>query len=285
MSVAPSSRIQAKRAQPDRISVYVLTQERVLSREDLADVNFFVVDEFYKMNLATERESDRAIDLNLAFHKLAKTGAQFYLLGPNIQAIEGLDAYDHHFIPSQFSTVAVDVVNLNLPTRGAEREDGLVELCRSIDGPTIVYCQSPASASDVAALLIKRCELPLIDEVEPAAQWIAEKYDPNWIVCDALRHGIGIHHGGVPRALQQYFIRLFNARKIPFLVCTSTIIEGVNTVAKNVIVYDRRKAKRAALLQSRVAPARGMRVRITANFSESGVFAGVPRRMFHVKHF
>ena len=36
---------------------------------------------------------------------------------------------------------------------------------------------------------------------------------------------------------------LFNARKIPFLVCTSTIIEGVNTVAKNVIVYDRRKSK------------------------------------------
>jgi len=76
-----------------------------------------------------------------------------------------------------------------------------------------------------------------------AAQWIAAKYDPEWIVCDALRHGIGIHHGGVPRALQQYFIRLFNARRIPFLVCTSTIIEGVNTVAKSVIVYDRRKSR------------------------------------------
>ncbi len=43
--------------------------------------------------------------------------------------------------------------------------------------------------------------------------------------------------------MQQYFIRLFNARLIPYLVCTSTIIEGVNTVAKNVIVYDRRKNK------------------------------------------
>jgi hypothetical protein len=233
----------SQRAQADRISVYVLTQERVLGRGDLADVNFFVVDEFYKVNLATEKESDRAIDLNLAFHNLAKTGAQFYLLGPNIQSVEGLAAYEHHFIPSEFSTVAVDVVNLNLPTRGPQREDGLVNLCRSIEGPTIVYCQSPASASEVAALLIDRCDLPLVGEVEPAAQWIAEKYDPSWIVCDALRHGIGIHHGGVPRALQQYFIRLFNTRKIPFLVCTSTIIEGVNTVAKNVIVYDRRKSR------------------------------------------
>ncbi|MCP1967359.1 helicase-related protein [Bradyrhizobium elkanii] len=60
---------------------------------------------------------------------------------------------------------------------------------------------------------------------------------------NALLHGIGVHHGGVPRALQQYFIRQFNDRKVPYLVCTSTIIEGVNTVAKNVVVYDRRKSK------------------------------------------
>ncbi len=81
------------------------------------------------MNLATENENDRAVDLNLAFHKLAKTGAQFYLLGPNIQAIRGLDNYEVHFIPSEFSTVAVDVINLNLPTHGNAREEGLIELC------------------------------------------------------------------------------------------------------------------------------------------------------------
>jgi hypothetical protein len=233
----------SQRTQPDRVTVYVLTQERVLSRDDLADVEFFVIDEFYKMNLATEKESDRAVDLNLAFHKLVKTGAQFYLLGPNIQAIKGLDRYEHHFIPSEFSTVAVDVVNLNLPTQGDERNESLVELCKTLDGPTIIYCQSPGSASDVAALLIERCELARNDSATAAVQWIAEKYDSQWIVGHALDHGIGIHHGGVPRALQQYFIRLFNNRQIPFLVCTSTIIEGVNTVAKNVIVYDRRKSK------------------------------------------
>jgi DEAD/DEAH box helicase len=233
----------SQKAQADRITVYVLTQERVLSRDDLADTQFFVIDEFYKMNLATEKESDRAIDLNLAFHKLATTGAQFYLLGPNIQAIKGLDRYAHHFIPSEFSTVAVDVVNLNLPMRGDARDAGLLELCKTLDGPTIIYCQSPGSASEVARLLIDRGKLPRHDAAAAAVGWIAEKYDPDWIVAHALEHGIGIHHGGVPRALQQYFIRLFNHRQIPFLVCTSTIIEDVNTVAKNVIVYDRRKSR------------------------------------------
>ncbi|MBS0251337.1 MAG: DEAD/DEAH box helicase, partial [Proteobacteria bacterium] len=233
----------SQQAKPQRINVYVLTQERVLNREDLDDVDFFVVDEFYKMNLATEKESERAVDLNLAFHKLAKTGAQFYLLGPNIHAINGLDAYDHHFIPSKFSTVAVDVINFGLPRNGPDRDDGLINLCRTIDGPTIVYCQSPSRATHVAKLLIERGDLSPIGEVDHAIEWIAKNYDPHWIVCDALRHGIGIHHGGMPRALQQYFIRLFNARKVRFLVCTSTIIEGVNTAAKNVIVYDRRKSR------------------------------------------
>ncbi len=107
--------------QPAKLNVYVLTQERVLQRTDLSNTDLFVVDEFYKVNMTGETRSDRAVDLNLAFHKLVQTGAQFYLLGPHIQAIMGLEAYEYHFIPSEFSTVAVDVLNFNLPTRGEER--------------------------------------------------------------------------------------------------------------------------------------------------------------------
>jgi hypothetical protein len=232
----------SQNAATDKLNVYVLTQERVLQRDDLADTQLFVVDEFYKVNLAGEANSDRAIDLNLAFHKLARTGAQFYLLGPNIQAIKGLESYEYHFIPSEFSTVAVDVVNYNLPTRGDDRNLKLIELLKTIDGPTIVYCQSPGSATKVATLLADS-GFPLSEAAAPAVEWMAERYHPEWSVCKALAHGIGVHHGGVPRALQQHFIRLFNERKINHLICTSTIIEGVNTVAKNVIIYDRRKSK------------------------------------------
>lgn len=229
-------------AAPDRLNVYVLTQERALQRDDLGDTQLLIVDEFYKVNLTGETNSERAVDLNLAFHKLTRKGAQFYLLGPNIQGIRGLEGYEYHFIPSEFSTVAVDVVNYNLPTRGEDRLLKLVELLKTIDGPTIIYCQSPGSATKVAALLADS-GFPISEAVAPAVEWLADRYHPEWSVCKALAHGIGVHHGGVPRALQQYFIRLFNERKINYLVCTSTIIEGVNTVAKNVIIYDRRKSK------------------------------------------
>ncbi|HEY9688021.1 MAG TPA: DEAD/DEAH box helicase [Coleofasciculaceae cyanobacterium] len=229
--------------QEKRTNIYILTQERTLSRNDLDYVDFFVIDEFYKLNLDAEQDSSRAVDLNLAFNKLVKTGAQFYLLGPNVQKIRGLENFNPHFIPSEFSTVAVDIESFGLPTHDGQRDEKLIKLCKQVNGPTIIYCQAPGSASKVAGLLIKSADFPINDATGAARDWITQHFHSEWVVREALERGIGIHHGGIPRSLQQYFIRLFNERKINFLICTSTIIEGVNTVAENVILYDRRKNK------------------------------------------
>jgi hypothetical protein len=230
-------------AMPDVINVYVLTQERVLPRIDLSNVDFFVVDEFYKLDIRGAGEEDRAVDLNLAFHMLAKTGAQFYLLGPNVHAIRGLDRYEVHFIPSEFTTVAVDVTHLNLPNRGDDRPKALVDLCRNLRGPTLIYCQSPRSAAKIAELLLRELKPPPVDAALATAHWIDNNFHALWITARAVRRGIGLHHGGVPRSLQQHMVRLFNEGTLKYLICTSTLIEGVNTAAENVIIYDRRKSK------------------------------------------
>lgn len=224
-------------------NVYVLTQERVRQRIDLSNVDFFVIDEFYKLDLRHETDKRRAIELNLAFHQLAGTKAQFYLLGPNIHAIKGLDRYEIHFIPSEYSTVAVDVVNFDLPTRGDERDQKLVELCRKLDTATLIYCQAPGSAARVAGTLMREVAKEDIPACAEHAEWIDENFHSEWVVAKAMRRGIGLHHGGIPRALQQHMVRLFNEGIITRLICTSTLIEGVNTAAENVIVYDRRRNK------------------------------------------
>src|SRR5439155_22674093 len=53
-----------------------------------------------------------------------------------------------------------------------------------------------------------------------------------------------MRHGPLPRSLPQSVVRAFNSGALRYLVCTSTLIEGVNSKAKNVIVYDNRVAKR-----------------------------------------
>lgn len=231
----------SQEAVPDVTNVYLLTQERVIQRPDLDDVEFFVLDEFYKIDLGSNKdESSRAVDLSLAFHKLAKTGAQFYMLGPHIQKISGLDGYEYHFIPSDYSTVAVDIQNFNLGMRSEERTQKLLELVRTLESPTLIYCQAPASANRVAEYLIQDAGLTPVPETQEIAAWISKHYHPEWNVAKAIALGIGIHHGGVPRALQQYIVKLFNEGVIKRIICTSTMIEGVNTSAENVIIYDRR---------------------------------------------
>lgn len=72
------------------------------------------------------------------------------------------------------------------------------------------------------------------------AAWIEKNYHPAWPVARGNERGIAIHHGRLPRSLGQLFVHLFNENQIKVLICTSTLIEGVNTSAANVFIYDKK---------------------------------------------
>jgi hypothetical protein len=106
---------------------------------------------------------------------------------------------------------------------------------------TLVYCQSPASAHRTArALLAEGVGTPEPD-LTSAADWVATNFHPDWAVVAALRRGIGIHHGQLPRALGQFMVKAFEDGRLRILLATGTLIEGVNTHARHVVVYDTRR--------------------------------------------
>lgn len=228
-------------AASDRGTIYVLTQERVIEREDLDQLDLFVIDEFYKLD--PSGGGDRAAILNHAFYKLLKTSRQFYLLGPNIRAVptDFQDRFEARLIVSDFVTVASDVRRVD--QSGGPRE-ALIRLTREIDGSTLIYCQSPGSVRRVAQLMVEREVTNDQPSLANVVDWIGQNFHPDWIVARALARGIGVHHGRLPRSLAQLQVRLFNSGAIKFLVCTSTLIEGVNTAAKNVVIYDNKISKK-----------------------------------------
>lgn len=65
----------------------------------------------------------------------------------------------------------------------------------------------------------------------------------NWDFVYALRNQVGIHNGKFPKYFQREIIRLFNSGEMSTLFCTSTIVEGVNTNAKTVVVYNNPSGK------------------------------------------
>jgi hypothetical protein len=222
---------------PSKCTIYVLTQERALDRDDLGDTDFFVIDEFYKLS-PIDGDDQRAHLLNYAFLRLLRTGAQFYLLGPNISGIslESSDRVSFQFIKEPYCTVATETHRVKV---GGDPLKTLAELCRELKGQTIVYCAHPTSAWKVLRAL-ETLAIPSQQDttVEWAIDWCEKTYHPQWNFISGLRLGIGIHHGRIPRALAHFVVREFNHSRIRLLVCTSTLIEGVNTSARNIVVFD-----------------------------------------------
>jgi hypothetical protein len=218
-------------------NIFVLTQERVLERNVLEGVEFVVIDEFYKLSPERE-EDDRCARLNEVFYRVLKSKKQFYLLGPNVQGVpervrRRLKCEEFY---EDYRTVVSEIHDVS---PGEDPLAALTSLCSKLQDPTIVFCSSPNSAAEVARALIAFMP-PANQRAIEAANWVAQHYHPEWHFVRGLRRGIGIHHGRVPRALAHYVVEAFNSDILKILVCTSTLIEGVNTKAKNVIIFDDR---------------------------------------------
>ena len=225
---------------PGERTVYVLTQERFLDipAERFAGTDFFAIDEFYKLD--SQPHDERSGLLNQAFHRLHATGAQFYLLGPDVDdlARSVRDRLQFQFIRTSYETVTLDT-----EFHPADRHN-LRELvtarCATLSGPTVLYASSPARAREIARWLLDAGLGRGDSTLDNAASWISRSYHPQWLVARAVRNGIGIHHGRMPRALAHHIVRLFNEGRLPWLIVTSTLIEGVNTIAKNMVIVDNR---------------------------------------------
>jgi len=217
--------------------IFILTQERYVEFEEGINPQFFVLDEFYK--LSPNRGDERTFTLNQAFYKLFKSGAQFFLIGPNVQDIRvDADDLNFRFFRFDFSTVATEI---RYSGRGTQEENAL-EICKSITDATLIFCKSANSAYGLADALIESGVSRPTKEASEIADWLRKNYHPEWELAKLLDHGFAVHHGSLPRSVAYHILRKFNDGEIQFLFCTSTIIEGVNTAAKNIIIYDNKIA-------------------------------------------
>lgn len=216
--------------------IFLGTQERLINRDDLGFLDLVVVDEFYKLD--PSRHDERSVTLNAAVYKLLSRSKQFFFIGPNIDgiSISGDSRWRFEFLKTRFSTVAVDTYDLN---KSPDKEARLsAESYDERNWPALIFVSSPDRANKMAKVLSENN--PAVGDGGALSQWMATNYGHGWSVTDAVAAGVGVHHGRVPRALASRLVRLFNDKKLPILICTSTLIEGVNTAAKSVLIYDKK---------------------------------------------
>lgn len=226
-------------------NIFILTPEKFIELENLPQIEFFIIDEFYKISYNND-DDERVNVLNHVFYKLMKQTNKFYLLGPNIDSIPNNfeEIYGCKFISSNYATVATDEIYIARNPSSAFEQ--LTQLLDELQEPTLIYCQSPASSEKYARILAelyltqKRPQTTVHDD---AIDWIKKNIHSDWSLTKTLRAKIAFHHGVVPRYLGRYIVNEFNKGNIKYLFCTSTLIEGINTSAKNVVIFENKKGK------------------------------------------
>jgi superfamily II DNA/RNA helicase len=106
------------------------------------------------------------------------------------------------------------------------------------DASNIIYATGPSRAETIALELAKNDRLtsvnsiPVLETMEYLAEVIHEEYH----LIDCLEKGVGYHYGYMPNVARISVEDLFRDGLINFVVCTSTLLEGVNLPAKNIFI-------------------------------------------------
>lgn len=236
-------------------NIYLFTAERVNEYQDFRHIDFIIIDEFYK--LSAQRDDERADSLNNAFHYiLKKYNSKFYLLGPNIDQISDGFVEKYNAIFYKTKTSLVDTNSIDIYSKHQEKfqqprkykeykEEVLFNLLlEKINEQNIIYCSSPARVRYLAKKFSRFIESK-IESLNEAKfeifEWIEKNISPQWSLIDILKKGIGIHDGALQKHITTSIIDYFNNGLLNYLFCTTTIIEGVNTSAKNIFFFDSKK--------------------------------------------
>ncbi|MGO4212938.1 DEAD/DEAH box helicase [Terriglobus sp. 2YAB30_2] len=110
-------------------------------------------------------------------------------------------------------------------------------------GGTLVYANGAAEAEDVADLISQLQPPPdkLDTELAALAALAREGVHPQFRLAPLVERGVAFHYGNMPSLIRLEIERLFRSGKLRFLVCTSTLIEGVNLSCRTIVLRGPRK--------------------------------------------
>ncbi len=266
-------------------NIWIYTPERFMSyidKHNTKHFDFIFIDEIYKIDnqyiidVETMGENERDISFRVALFDTCLCAKDIFLSGPYISFPKAtgnrslkLFLDDNGFSILNFNNIEIvnkvylpvnekkeyqfDKLDFNIKCKDKKKKlltiinAILDETNDNLDKGTIIYCSRKIETESVAKFLVKNLK-PKEDKPEDLSIFIehlSETFGDDWIVVNSLKYGIGIHHGLVPKYIQREIIRLFNAGAITFLISTTTITEGINTTAKNMIVMANSKGDKA----------------------------------------
>lgn len=261
---------------PERYLSFLDSQKRTVF--DFAFIDeIYKIDNGYLIDEETVLENERDVAYRLALEYICRQAKDIFLAGPYISLnndetynsfltftaennFQILHYNDFEIVSKQYYEISkrgsynIEEYDIYIPNK--QRKTLLLEVIPKISFPaenTIIYCGKKTDTEKYAQILIQEPSIvktfsEMYNEEDVLYKMFVEHlertYGEEWIVVVALKARIGIHHGLIPKYIQKEIINLFGRGQLVCLFSTTTITEGVNTPAKNIVITSLKKGKK-----------------------------------------
>jgi len=154
--------------------------------------------------------------------------------------IESPDPYAS--VKSYSGGVKSEVALVHLPVRLLAPLDKISYISYTFgkSGASIVYAAGKADAEKIATkITIEILDKPELDAEElEFIDFVKKNVHKDYALVTTLRQRVGFHYGYMPSLLRKQLENRFRERKINYLVCTSTLLHGLNLPAKNIFLLN-----------------------------------------------
>ncbi len=236
---------------------FVMTQERLFEILQSGDLNFnyLFIDEAHNIS-----DKSRGVLLHLTLQKMLEDSNPQIIISMPSHLYQ--NSFDSVFEGVQFSkkkTKHSPVAKIIMPVKLKGREihisrinkENVISIDKDFTGSSlanivyrlgqgesnIVYrnktnnCED--AARDIAALIPTNKDSQALEE---AADYIERFLHRDFSLASSLRKGVAFHYGPLPGVIRTMIEDLARNGDVEFIVCTSTLAEGVNLPAKNLFL-------------------------------------------------
>lgn len=263
---------------PSKNKLFIFTQERFLaflSKNENLNIDIVFIDEAYKISDGSRGILLEAV-LDKVVQKSNKTKMVFaspfienpeeiyngssplknnnHTVTKNIYKVDKVDGSRKKWNIKTLSNGSFkDIAELNLPK--PVTSSGKVARLSSIPyyfgkntGKNLIYADDGNSVEKIAhslnQLLTSDLETNNLsnksdnEDIQNLIDVCKDYIHKDFAMCKTLKSGVGYHYGSLPQAIRMEVERLFTKGDIKFLICTSTLLEGVNLGCQNIYIKE-----------------------------------------------
>lgn len=108
---------------------------------------------------------------------------------------------------------------------------------------SMIYSNEPSEAENIAEFIAELLPYNNNEKLNYLSDLAKDGVHKNFKLVNTVKKGVAFHYGNMPSLLREEIETLFNTGDIRYLICTSTLIEGVNLSCKSIFVQGPKRGR------------------------------------------